>query len=116
MLSTQYRLRLESICKQIVDGENVKLDDMIWAQKLAKRNTTAATWMRQARQKAANPDMKKGGTDDFLNKMGLENPTHRIIETGSIVQMTLVNGLTERNLTIGDNETNGKLVPRPTDK
>ena len=48
MLSTQYRLRLESICKQIVDGENVKLEDMIWAQKLAKRNTTAATWMRQA--------------------------------------------------------------------
>ena len=74
MLSTQYRLRLESICKQIVDGENVKLEDMIWAQKLAKRNTTAATWMRQARQKAANPDMKNGGTDDFLNKMGLGEP------------------------------------------
>ena len=74
MLSPQYRLRLESICKQIVDGENVKLEDMIWAQKLAKRNTTAATWMRQARQKAANPDMKNGGTDDFLNKMGLGEP------------------------------------------
>ena len=74
MLSTQYRLRLESICKQIVDGEDVKLDDMIWAQKLAKRNTTAATWLRQARQKAANPDMKEGGTDDFLNKMGLGEP------------------------------------------
>ena len=74
MLSTQYRLRLESICKQIVDGENVKLDDMIWAQKLAKVNTTAATWMRQARQKAANPDMKKGGTDYFLNRMGLGEP------------------------------------------
>ena len=74
MLSTQYRLRLESICKQIVDGENVKLEDMIWAQKLAKSNTTAATWMRQARQKASNPDMKAGGTDDFLNRMGLGDP------------------------------------------
>ena len=74
MLSTQYRLRLDSICKQIVNGEDVKLEDMIWAQKLAKVNTTAATWMRQARQKASNPDMKKGGTDDFLNRMGLGEP------------------------------------------
>ena len=74
MLSTQYRLRLDAICKQIVNGEDVKLEDMIWAQKLAKVNTTAANWMRQARQKAANPDMPKGGTDDFLNRMGLGEP------------------------------------------
>ena len=51
MLSTQYRLRLESICDQIAKGKDVKLEDMIWAQKLAKSNTTAATWMRQARQR-----------------------------------------------------------------
>ena len=74
MLSTKYRLRLEAICNQIVNGENVALDDMIWAQKLAKTNTTASTWLRQARQKAANPDMPKGGTDDFLNRMGLGEP------------------------------------------
>ena len=74
MLSTQYRLRLDSISKQIVNGEDVLLEDMMWAQILAKVNTTAATWMRQARQKAANPDMKKGGTDDFLNRMGLGEP------------------------------------------
>ena len=74
MLSTKYRLRLEAICNQIVSGENVALDDMIWAQKLAKTNTTASTWLRQARQKAANPDMPKGGTDDFLNRMGLGEP------------------------------------------
>ena len=36
MLSTQYRLRLESICDQIAKGKDVKLEDMIWAQKLAK--------------------------------------------------------------------------------
>ena len=71
MLSTQYRLRLDKVCKLIVEGKDVDLTEMIWAQKLAKSNTTAATWLRQARQRAANPDMKKGGTDDFLNKMGL---------------------------------------------
>ena len=74
MLSTQYRLRLDKVCKLIVEGKDVDLTEMIWAQKLAKSNTTAATWLRQARQRAANPDMKKGGTDDFLNKMGLCEP------------------------------------------
>ena len=70
MLSTQYRLRLDKVCKLIVEGKDVDLTEMIWAQKLAKSNTTAATWLRQARQRAANPDMKKGGTDEFLNRMG----------------------------------------------
>ena len=71
MLSTQYRLRLDKVCKLIAEGKEVNLTEMIWAQKLAKSNTTAATWLRQARQRAANPNMKEGGTDDFLNRMGL---------------------------------------------
>tara|TARA_B100001057_G_scaffold496870_1_gene599477 strand:- start:282 stop:599 length:318 start_codon:yes stop_codon:yes gene_type:complete len=74
MLSTQYRKRLERICQSIVDGDEVPLREMIWANKLAKANTTAAKWMRQARQKAANPDMQEGSTDDFLNRMGLGDP------------------------------------------
>ena len=74
MLSTPYRLRLKRICKSIVAGEVVPLREMIWAEKLTKANTTAATWMRQARQKAGNPDMESGGTDDFLNRMGLGDP------------------------------------------
>ena len=41
MLSTQYRLRLEGICKSIASGQEVSLDDMIWAGKLSKRNTSA---------------------------------------------------------------------------
>ena len=82
MLSTQYRLRLEKVCKLIVEGKDVNLSDMIWAQKLAQKNTTAATWMRQARQRAANPDMKDGGTDDFLNRMGLGEPDPSDHRTG----------------------------------
>tara|TARA_Y100000022_G_C13229561_1_gene366641 strand:- start:71 stop:388 length:318 start_codon:yes stop_codon:yes gene_type:complete len=74
MLSTQYRLRLEAICKKIANGESVDLSEMIWAEKLSKANTTARNWIKQARQKASNPDMKEGGTDDFLNKMGLGDP------------------------------------------
>ena len=49
MLSTQYRLRLEFICKKIANKEDVKLEDMIWAEKLSKANTTAREWLRKAR-------------------------------------------------------------------
>ena len=71
MLSTKYRLRLEFICRKIVLGEEVKLEDMIWADKLAKSNTTAATWLRKARRKAENPEMIEGGLDDFMNQLDL---------------------------------------------
>ena len=41
MLSTQYRLRLQAICKDIAAGTEVTLEDMIWAEKLSKANTSA---------------------------------------------------------------------------
>ena len=74
MLSTQYRLRLEFICKCIINGEEVKLDDMIWAEKLSKANTTAREMLKKARRQANNPDIQEGSLDDFMNKMGLGDP------------------------------------------
>ena len=74
MLSTNYRLRMEFICERIVKGEEVKLEDMIWAEKLAKHNRSAATLLRQARRRAANPDMQEGGLDDFMNALDLGDP------------------------------------------
>ena len=74
MLSTQYRLRLEAICQKIVLGEEVSLADMIWANKLAKSNQSAASILRKARRQASNPDMKEGGLDDFMNQMDLGDP------------------------------------------
>ena len=82
MLSTQYRLRLEFICKKIANGEEVQLDDMVWAQKLAKANTTANEMLKKARRIAANPDVQEGSTDDFLNKMGLGDPAPSNHRTG----------------------------------
>ena len=73
MLSTQYRLRLEFICKCIANGEEVKLDDMVWAQKLAKANTTANEMLKKARRQSSQ-DIQEGSTDDFLNRMGLGDP------------------------------------------
>jgi hypothetical protein len=69
MLSTQYRLRLETICERIVKHEDVSLEDMIWAEKLAKANRSAATILRQARRRAENPNMQEGDLDDFLNQL-----------------------------------------------
>ena len=85
MLSTQYRLRLEFICKCISNNEEVKLDDMIWAQKLAKANTTAMEMLKKARM-LSNPNVKEGSLDDFMNRMGIGEPdpsNHRTGFTGA---------------------------------
>ena len=87
MLSTQYRLRLEAICDKIINGEEVSLEDMIWAEKLAKANRSAGTILRQARRKAENPNMQEGDLDDFLNQLdfgGLGNDRKGISGFGSV--------------------------------
>ena len=81
MLSTQYRLRLEFICTKIANGEEVKLDDMVWAQKLAKANTSANEMLKKARRQSSQ-DIEEGSTDDFLNRMGLGDPDPSNHKTG----------------------------------
>jgi hypothetical protein len=76
MLSTAYRLKLEAICHKIVTGESVELSEMIWAEKLAKANQSAAKILRQARRRAENPDMKEGDLDDFLNQLDIGGLGH----------------------------------------
>ena len=56
MLSTAYRLRLEGICKAIALGQEVGLEDMIWAEKLSKRNTSARGMLSSARRLSTDPD------------------------------------------------------------
>ena len=81
MLSTQYRLRLEFICKCIANNEDVKLEDMVWAQKLAKANTTANEMLKKARRQASQ-DIQEGSMDDFMNRMGLGDPDPSNHKTG----------------------------------
>ena len=68
MLSTQYRLRLEGICKDIASGTEVSMNDMIWAQKLAKANTSARGMLSKARRMKQNPD------ESFLNHLNIGDP------------------------------------------
>lgn len=76
MLSTQYRLRLESICNKIINHEEVSLEDMIWAEKLGKANRSAGTMLRQARRKSENPDMTAESLDGFLNALDIGGIGH----------------------------------------
>ena len=68
MLSTQYRLRLEGICKAIAADQEVGLEDMIWAEKLAKANTSARGMLKTARRVKSNPN------DSFLNNLNIGDP------------------------------------------
>ena len=97
MLSTNYRLRLEGICKDIASGTEVTMTDMIWAQKLAKANTSARGMLSQARRLATDPDgsclkyldigdpnsKKKGfnGADDIADWFKTVSYTHLTLPT-----------------------------------
>ena len=82
MLSTQYRLKLQFICERIEGGIEVHLSDMIWAEKLAKANRSAAEMLRKARRRAMNPDMVEGSLDDFMNQMDIGDPNPNNHKTG----------------------------------
>ena len=82
MLSTQYRIKVEAICEKIVKGEPVELSEMIWVEKLAKANRSAATLLRQARRRAANPDMTEDSLDGFMNALDLGDPDPSNHRTG----------------------------------
>lgn len=82
MLSTAYRLKLENICERIQSGESVDLNEIIWANKLADHNQVASRMLRQARRKAANPEMTEDSLDGFLNALDLGDPDPTNHKTG----------------------------------
>ena len=76
MLSTQYRLRLEGICKAIAAGTEVTMEDMIWAQKLSKANTSARGMLNKARRMSTDPN------ESFLNHLNIGDPDSRTHKRG----------------------------------
>ena len=59
---------MQQICKDIAAGTEVSMEDMIWAQKLAKANTSARGMLRQARRQVTNPN------ESFLNNLNIGDP------------------------------------------
>ena len=51
----------------------MKMEDMIWAQKLAKSNHSAESMLRKARRASQEPEMIEGGLSDFMNQMDNKN-------------------------------------------
>ena len=76
MLSTAYRLRLVDICKSIAAGTEVSIDDMIWAQKLAKANTSARGMLQAARRLSSSDD------DSFLKYLNIGDSDSRTHKRG----------------------------------
>ena len=74
MLSTKTRLLLEQIAERIQNGEEVSLEDMIFAEKWAKSNRSAAEIIRKARRIAVQGKGKEGSLDEFMQIMDLGNP------------------------------------------
>lgn len=74
MLSTKTRLLLEQIAKRIQNGEEVSLEDMIFAEKWSKSNRSAAEIIRKARRIAVQGKGKEGSLDEFMQIMDLGNP------------------------------------------
>ena len=80
MLSTAYRLRLEGICKSIASGQEVGLEDMIWAEKLSKKNTSARGMLSSARRLANGDDdsflkyLDIGNSDSSNHRRGFQKP------------------------------------------
>ena len=76
MLSTAYRLRLVDICKSIAAEQEVGLEDMIWAEKLAKANTSARGMLSSARRLVTDDDstflkyLDIGNSDPRKHKKG----------------------------------------------
>ena len=76
MLSTAYRLRLVDICKSIAAGTEVSIDDMIWAQKLAKANTSARGMLQSSRRLSSSDD------DSFLKYLNIGDSDSRTHKRG----------------------------------
>lgn len=74
MLTTETRLRVEFICDRISKGCEVKFEDIVWLQKLASRNPTVDTWLRQARRAAVQRDQDSDSLDEFCQAMDLGEP------------------------------------------
>ena len=74
MLSTNTRQRVEFLCSRIAKGAEVDLNDLIFLQKLADRNTTVASWLRKARRVAVNGDRPQDSLDEFMNALDIGEP------------------------------------------
>ena len=74
MLSTDVRRRLEFIADRIANHGEVSFEDMVWAQKWADHNRSAAEILRRARRTASQGVPEAGSLDELLHGLDLGDP------------------------------------------
>jgi hypothetical protein len=74
MLSTDTRLKLESICTRIENHEEVSFEEMTFIQKWSDHNRIANRMLNQARRVASWGKPEPGSLDQFLNDLDLGDP------------------------------------------
>jgi hypothetical protein len=74
MLSTQTRLKVESLCKRIENGEPVELRDMTWLTKWAKSNRSVHDMVNRARRRAVTGLPEAGSLDELLDCLNIGDP------------------------------------------
>lgn len=74
MLSTETRLKLQSICDRISCREEISLSESILVSKWADRHRTVYEMLRRARRKAFQGDEPLSSMDQFLSDLNLGDP------------------------------------------
>jgi len=74
MLSNEARLRLNDIASRIAEQEEVSFEEMVFIEKWASHNASAAEILRKARRRAALGKIEEGSLDAFMCDMDLGDP------------------------------------------
>lgn len=73
MLTPKTRLRLQGIIRKIADSHPVSLQERIYVQKFADRDSSVWSWLRRA-QRQQRLGTPQPGLDQFLVEMDLGEP------------------------------------------
>ena len=71
MLSTSSRLRIQEILTRIAMGHEVSLEERIYINKYASRNSNVYAWLRKASHIQRSKIHSKNAIDELLNGLDL---------------------------------------------
>ena len=70
MLTTNTRLKLQSILRRLAQGSSISLSERVYLQKFADCDRTVSSWLRQARRQQL-AGHHRGGLDSLLDDLNL---------------------------------------------
>ena len=70
MLTTNTRLKLQSILRRLAQGSSISLSERVYLQKFADCDRTVSSWLRRARRQQL-AGHHRGGLDSLLDDLNL---------------------------------------------